>query len=144
MDPKIRQLIDQIPNKPFRSKLQPYLNLIRELRQKRQTYKEVSRFLLDHLNLTVAPSTIHAFMHARSRRATFQTQAPGYTSTLQTRQTRQPALPNPLSVPPRPTTPEPAQPSTDTAPGPRKRFHYDPEEGLTLSDEVLNLKPRKD
>jgi hypothetical protein len=144
MDSKIRQLIDQIPSKPFRSKLQPHLDLIRELRQKRQTYKEISRFLIEHLNLTVAPSTIYAFMHARSRRAHFQTQAAPGTSAQQPHLGRQPLTPNPPSPTPPPASLQPAQASTQTAVGPRKRFHYDPEEGLTLSDEALHLKPRKD
>jgi hypothetical protein len=68
MDPKIRQLLNQLPPKPSRSKLEPHLELIRELRQRRLTWGEIAQFLANNLNLTVAPSTIYAFMHARSRR----------------------------------------------------------------------------
>jgi IS30 family transposase len=67
MDQKIRQLVNQLPPKPFRSKLEPHLDLIRELRQKRLTYEEIAQFLAEHLNLTVAPSTIYAFIHVRAR-----------------------------------------------------------------------------
>jgi len=67
MDQKIRQLVNQLPPKPFRSKLEPHLDLIRELRQKRLTYEEIAHFLAENLNLTVAPSTIYAFMHVRAR-----------------------------------------------------------------------------
>jgi len=68
MDPKIRQLLNQLPPKPFRSKLEPHFDLIRELRKKRLTYDEIAQFLAGNLNLAVAPSTIYAFMHARARR----------------------------------------------------------------------------
>src|SRR5262249_5461808 len=68
MHQQIRQLLNQLPPKPFRSKLEPHLDLIRELRQKRLTYEDISEFLAQNLNLTVAPSTIYAFMHVRARR----------------------------------------------------------------------------
>jgi IS30 family transposase len=68
MDQKIRQLLNQLSPKPSRSKLEPHLDIIRELRQKRLTYEEIAQFLAENLNLTVAPSTIYAFMHVRARR----------------------------------------------------------------------------
>jgi hypothetical protein len=68
MDEKIRALLDQIPEKPPRSKLEPHLEVIRELRRKGRTYQEIAQFLGEHLNVTVAASTIHAFVHVRARR----------------------------------------------------------------------------
>jgi hypothetical protein len=68
MDEKIRALLDQIPEKPPRSKLEPHLEVIRELRRKGRTYQEIAQFFGEHLKLTVAASTIHAFVHVRARR----------------------------------------------------------------------------
>jgi hypothetical protein len=68
MDEKIRALLDQIPEKPPRSKLEPHLEVIRELRRKGRTYQEIAQFFGEHLNVTVAASTIHAFVHVRARR----------------------------------------------------------------------------
>ena len=66
MDQNIRQLCDALPSKPFRSKLEPHRELIRELRRKRHTYQDIARFFGSHLSLRVAPSTIHNFLKARS------------------------------------------------------------------------------
>ena len=68
MDERLRALLDQIPEKSPRSKLEPHLDVIRELRRKGRTYQEIAEFFGKHLNVTVAPSTIHAFVQVRSRR----------------------------------------------------------------------------
>jgi hypothetical protein len=68
MDERLRALIDQIPEKPPRSKLEPHLDVIRELRRKGRTYQEIAEFFGEHLNVTVAASTIHAFVQVRARR----------------------------------------------------------------------------
>jgi hypothetical protein len=68
MDERLRALIDQIPEKPPRSKLEPHLEVIRELRRKGRTYQEIAQFFGEHLNITVAASTIHAFVQVRARR----------------------------------------------------------------------------
>jgi hypothetical protein len=74
MDEKLRTLLDQIPEKPPRSKLEPHLEVIRQLRRKGRTYQEIAEFFGEHLNITVAASTIHAFVQVRARRR--QRQAP--------------------------------------------------------------------
>jgi hypothetical protein len=68
MDKKIRALLDEIPEKPPRSKLEPHLEVIRELRRKGRTYQEIAQFFGEYLNVTVAASTIHAFVQVRARR----------------------------------------------------------------------------
>jgi hypothetical protein len=68
MDERLRALIDQIPEKPPRSKLEPHMDVIRELRRKGRTYQEIAQFFGEHLNVTVAASTIHAFVQVRARR----------------------------------------------------------------------------
>jgi hypothetical protein len=56
-----------LPPKPPRSKLEPHRELIRELRRKGRTYREVSRLFADRLGLHVAPSTLHSFVKVRAR-----------------------------------------------------------------------------
>ena len=56
-----------LPPKPPRSKLEPHRELIRELRRKGRTYREVSRLIAERLGLRVAPSTLHSFVKVRAR-----------------------------------------------------------------------------
>lgn len=76
MDERLRTLIDEIPERPPRSKLEPHLEVIRELRRKGRTYQEIAQFFGEHLKVTVAASTIHAFVqvraHRRQRREPFE------------------------------------------------------------------------
>ena len=69
MDEKLRQLLDQMPERAPRSKLEPHAEVIRELRKKRRTYQEIAAFFREHLQLSVAPSTIHEFVKTRARQA---------------------------------------------------------------------------
>jgi hypothetical protein len=59
--------ISDLPPKPPRSKLEPHRQLIRELRRKGRTYREVSRLFGERLGLQVAPSTLHSFVKVRAR-----------------------------------------------------------------------------
>jgi len=68
LDPRINKLLDEIPERPPRSKLEPHTDVIGALRRKRFTYREIAQFLRDHLAITVAPSTIHDFVRIRRRR----------------------------------------------------------------------------
>jgi len=66
MEQNIRRLLEELPSKPFRSKLEPHRELIRELRRKRRTYQEIAGFFGSHLQLHVAPSPLHNFLKLRS------------------------------------------------------------------------------
>jgi hypothetical protein len=68
MDPAISKLLEEIPEKPPRSKLEPHTDIIATLRRKRRTYREIAQFLQEHLAIMVAPSTIHDFVRVRRRR----------------------------------------------------------------------------
>jgi len=67
MDAQAKKLLDEIPVKAFRSKLEPHFELIRELRRKRRTYREIAQILRDRLQVSVAHSTVQAFVKVRSR-----------------------------------------------------------------------------
>ena len=70
MDESLRQLLDAVPVTAPRSKLEPHYEVIRELRRKRRTYAQIAHFLAEHLHVTVARTTIHAFVAVRARRKT--------------------------------------------------------------------------
>lgn len=59
--------IDNLPDKPPRSKLEPHRELIRELRRKGRTYREVAQLFHERLGLYVAPSTLHSFVKVRAK-----------------------------------------------------------------------------
>ena len=49
MDPIISRLLDELPDKPSRSKLEPHADVIAALRRKRRTYREIAEFFREHL-----------------------------------------------------------------------------------------------
>ena len=67
MDDKIRTVLERLPEKR-RSKLEQHEDLIRQLRRRGRTYEDIAHFFAEHLNLKVAPSTIHSFVRVRARR----------------------------------------------------------------------------
>jgi hypothetical protein len=68
MDKPLSEILDAIPPKPPRSKLEPHYGLIRELRRRSRTYREIAKILEEHVGLRVDPSTIYDFVHVRARR----------------------------------------------------------------------------
>ena len=124
MDDNMRAFLETVPESPTRSKLEPYRDLIRHLRQKRKTYRQIAQILAINFGMPVDHTTIVKFVKVR---ANSQRRIPLQLPDTETN-----------------TAPPPSKPATQPALGPRKRFPYNPEEGLTLPDEALNLKPRKD
>lgn len=60
------ELANLLP-KPPRSKLEPHRELIRELRRKGRTYREVALLFEERLGFHVAASTLHSFVKVRAR-----------------------------------------------------------------------------
>ena len=81
MNKPLPEILNAIPPKPPRSKLEPYYDLIRELRRRSKTYREIAQILEEHAGLRVDHSTIFNFVHVRSRQA----KAPYYTEELPSR-----------------------------------------------------------
>ena len=96
MDLHINKLLEEIPEKPPRSKLEPHTDVIGALRRKRLTYREIAQFFQDHLAITVAPSTIHDFVRVRRRRGKRNEVSTGEQSSTR---------PSRVSVPPLKNTP---------------------------------------
>ena len=67
MDPTLLSLLDLIPQKPARSKLETHRELIRQLRRKGCTYRDIVRILHARVGLDVAVSTIHSFVKVRAK-----------------------------------------------------------------------------
>jgi len=124
VDSKMQALLDSIPDSPTRSRLEPYRELIRALRQKRKSFAEIAQILHLNYNVRIDPSNIHRFVKVRSKKPDVELLAP-----------------QPPNMPSSPTIRN-QSPGGNAAP--KKRFHYDPEQGLTLSDQDLNLKPSRD
>lgn len=59
--------LSDLPPKEPRSKLEPHRELIRILRRRGNTYREIARLFREKLSLHVAPSTIHSFVKIRAR-----------------------------------------------------------------------------
>ena len=49
MEPDINKLLEEIPNRPPRSKLEMHADVINVSRRKRYTYREIARFFQEHL-----------------------------------------------------------------------------------------------
>lgn len=120
MEPAHQTILESLPEKQYRSKLEPHRELIRELRRKGRTYREVAQLFRGRLGLYVAPSTLHSFVKVRARHRK-RTQ---------------------FELPPESTTQEPSEvdrriaalkgkPSSDTAKG--VRFVFRENEPLTLT-----------
>ena len=69
MDDKFQDILDSLPEKPPRSRLEPYRQLIAELRQRGRTFREIAHILAEKCHVETAASTIHDFVRVRSRRA---------------------------------------------------------------------------
>jgi len=67
MDPTLVSLLETIPQKPPRSKLETHRELIRQLRRKGCTYRDIVRILHERVGLDVAVSTIHSFIKVRAK-----------------------------------------------------------------------------
>jgi hypothetical protein len=67
MDSTLLSLLETIPQKPPRSKLETHRELIRQLRRKGCTYRDIVRILRERVGLDVAVSTIHSFVKVRAK-----------------------------------------------------------------------------
>jgi hypothetical protein len=68
LDEKIANFVARAETHPAASKLDRYHEMIRTLRQRRWTYKEIAAALRDEFGVTAAPSTIHAFVKVRAKK----------------------------------------------------------------------------
>src|SRR5580704_12252351 len=66
MDAKSKEILDGLPSKRPRSRPEPYRELIRELRRRGRTYRDIAHILADKCQIRVTASGVHDFVRARS------------------------------------------------------------------------------
>jgi len=69
MDDKVNEILERLPAKPPRSRLDPHAALIEEMRRRGRTFMEISRVLAEECQVSTSPSNIHHFMKLRARMA---------------------------------------------------------------------------
>jgi hypothetical protein len=67
MEPAHKNILEPFPPKPPRYKLESHRELIRVLRRKGRTYREVARLFRERLGLHDALSTLHSFVKVRAK-----------------------------------------------------------------------------
>lgn len=130
MDEAFQAILDSLPPKPARSKLEPYAELIRELRKRGRSYREIASILAERCGVTVGIHTVYNFVQVRGK-------AKGKTSTGERERTATSSN--------APAANSPARGDVDAriqalkqrttaarAPGAEKVFHYDENEPLRL------------
>jgi len=62
MDPNFQAILNSLPTNPTRSRLEPYRELILEMRKRRRSYREIACVLQESCDLRVGTSTINDFV----------------------------------------------------------------------------------
>jgi hypothetical protein len=69
MDNKITEILDGLPPRPPRSRLDPHATLIEEMRRRGWTYREIARVLAETCQVQSSPSNVYYFLRLRARKA---------------------------------------------------------------------------
>jgi hypothetical protein len=64
MDPKFKAILTALPTKEPRSRLEPYRELILEMRKRGRSYREITQVLNKSCGLAVGTSTVNDFVLA--------------------------------------------------------------------------------
>ncbi len=136
MDARFQAILDSLPLKRPRSRLEPYAELIEELRQRGTTYRKIAAILTERCQLQTSASTVHDFLRVRTPTKTPAKRGRTVASRMRDAARRAPRLSRAqgnvqppddvqrriaaLKVRSIPTKPKP------------KEFQYDPEEPLHL------------
>src|SRR5580700_10043427 len=67
MEDKLSEILDRLPPKPPRSRLDLHAALIEELRRRGRTYREIARVLAENCQVQTSPSNIYYFVRLRAR-----------------------------------------------------------------------------
>ena len=67
MDNNIKEILDSLPSKRPRSRLEPHGDLINELRRRGRTYREIGHILDEKCGIQVTASGVHDFVRRRLR-----------------------------------------------------------------------------
>ena len=67
MDRKFQDILDTLPERSPRSRLEPYRELICELRKRGRTYRDIAGILAEKCQLRVSVSRVHDFVRVQLR-----------------------------------------------------------------------------
>ena len=67
MDEMFQAILDTLPPKPARSRLEPYAELIHELRRRGRSYREITAILADRCDIRVGVHTLYNFVRVRTK-----------------------------------------------------------------------------
>src|SRR5438445_10465028 len=67
-DDKVRDIIESLPEERSRSRLEPYRQLIAELRRLHRTYREIADVLGEKCQVQVSAAAVHNFVRLHLRR----------------------------------------------------------------------------
>jgi IS30 family transposase len=67
MEEAFQAILDSLPPKPARSKLEPYAELIRELRKRGRSYREIASILAERCGVRVGIHTVYNFVQVRNK-----------------------------------------------------------------------------
>ena len=67
MEGEFQEILDSLLEKRPRSRLDPYCELIDELRRRGRTFREIAQILAEKCHVETAASTIHDFVRVRSQ-----------------------------------------------------------------------------
>ena len=68
MDDRLKDILDLLPAKSPRSRLEPYREFIQELRRRGRTYRDIASILSEKCQVQVSASGVHDFVRTRYRR----------------------------------------------------------------------------
>ena len=61
-EPQIQALLKDLPERPIRSGLEPYRELILELRRRSFSYRQIAKLLVERCGFEISHSAIHDFV----------------------------------------------------------------------------------
>lgn len=67
MDDSFKAILESVPKRHQRSKLEPFTELIKQLRRRGYTYREIARILAEKCDMVVASSTLVRFAATLAR-----------------------------------------------------------------------------
>lgn len=67
MDETFQAILDTLPPKPARSRLEPYAELIYELRRRGRSYREITAILANRCDVRVGVHTLYNFVRVRTK-----------------------------------------------------------------------------
>ena len=132
MDDNLQKILDALPDKPPRSRLEPYRAFIEELRSRGRTFREIAGILAEKCEIQVTGSGIHDFLRSRSRREKRQPKKTVESDIqLPTRSSADPSARVPSEDEVHRRIPE-LKARSSTPRSDSKVFEYDPDEPLRL------------